>query len=146
MSYQIWVGFIFVYQKSLKWMFKTGFWVQNHILNLCSSGYCKVKKLVWNVREMLASWYILDTLWISIFCPLKIYFFSISFFCVLIFGKSAFLSISRNIGEAREGYWLVYSGTSIHCSQWHCPSKSRQCFLSQTYILNLRRKRVKDNG
>ena len=39
-------------------MFKTRFWVQNHLLNLCSSavnsqmllGYCVVKKLVWNVR------------------------------------------------------------------------------------------------
>ena len=26
----------FVYQKSLKWTFKTGFWVLNHLNNLCS--------------------------------------------------------------------------------------------------------------
>ena len=38
LSHQIWVGFIFVYQKSLKWTFKTSFWVQNHLLNLCSSA------------------------------------------------------------------------------------------------------------
>ena len=31
-----WLRFIFVYQKSLKRTFKTGFWVQNHLLNLCS--------------------------------------------------------------------------------------------------------------
>ena len=37
MSYQIWVGY-FVYQKSLKRTFKTGFWVQNHLMNLCSSA------------------------------------------------------------------------------------------------------------
>ena len=36
MSYQIWVWFILVYQKTLKRMFKTGFWVQNHLLNLCT--------------------------------------------------------------------------------------------------------------
>ena len=47
--------FIFVYQKSSKQTFKTGFWVQNHLLNLCSSAVnsqrllCN-KKLVWNVR------------------------------------------------------------------------------------------------
>ena len=52
LSYQISVGFIFVYQKSLKRTFKTGFWVQNHRLNLLwiHKGYCVVKKLVWNVR------------------------------------------------------------------------------------------------
>ena len=33
LSYQIWVG----YQKSLKQTFKTGFWVQNHLLNSCST-------------------------------------------------------------------------------------------------------------
>ena len=54
LSYQIWVGFIFVYQKSLKWVLKTCFWVQNHLLNLCSNalnskGYCLIKKLVWKV-------------------------------------------------------------------------------------------------
>ena len=37
LSYQIWVWFIFLYQKSLKRTFQTGFWVQNHLLNLCSS-------------------------------------------------------------------------------------------------------------
>ena len=36
--YQIWTGFIFLYQKSLKQTFKTGFWEQNHLLNLCSSA------------------------------------------------------------------------------------------------------------
>ena len=35
LSYQIWVEFIFVYQKSLKRPFKTSFWVQNYLLNLC---------------------------------------------------------------------------------------------------------------
>ena len=35
-SYQIWVRFSFAYQKSIKPTFKTGFWVQNHLLNLCS--------------------------------------------------------------------------------------------------------------
>ena len=33
-----WVGFIFVYQKSLKQTFKNSFWVQNHLLNLCSGA------------------------------------------------------------------------------------------------------------
>ena len=33
-SYEIWVGFISVYQKSLKQIFKTGFWVQNHVFRL----------------------------------------------------------------------------------------------------------------
>ena len=51
----------FVFQKSLKRMFKTGFLEQNHLLNLCSSamnskGYCVVKKLLWNVR-IKAFWY-----------------------------------------------------------------------------------------
>ena len=55
LSYQIWVGFIFVCQKSLERTFKTGFRVQNHPLNLYSiavnhKGYCVVKKLLWNVR------------------------------------------------------------------------------------------------
>ena len=36
--YQILVGFIFVYQKSLKRTFKNSFSVQNHLLNLCSSA------------------------------------------------------------------------------------------------------------
>ena len=42
--------FIFIYQKSL---FQTGFWVQNHLLNVelwIHKGYLVVKKLVWNVR------------------------------------------------------------------------------------------------
>ena len=54
MSYQIWFGYIFVYQKSLKHTFKTGFWVQNHIwicvlMMWIHKVYCEVKKLVWNV-------------------------------------------------------------------------------------------------
>ena len=54
----------FVYQKSLKRTFKTSFWVQIHLLNLCSSavnpkGYYVVKKLVWNVR-IKAFWYTKD--------------------------------------------------------------------------------------
>ena len=73
-SYQIWVGFIFVNQKSINKRLKLFLWVQNHLLNLCSShvnsqryyvvngwcvmfvlklsgnkGYYIVKKLVWNV-------------------------------------------------------------------------------------------------
>ena len=60
MSYQIWVGFIFVYQKYFQ-TFKISFWVQNRLLNLCSSavdtGYCVVKKLVWNIR-IKAFWFI----------------------------------------------------------------------------------------
>ena len=32
------VIFIFVYKKSLKQKFKAGFWVQNHLLNLCYSA------------------------------------------------------------------------------------------------------------
>ena len=48
-SYQIWVRFIFIYQKPLKRTFKTGFWVQNCllicVLVLCSvyihKGYCE---------------------------------------------------------------------------------------------------------
>ena len=44
----------------LKRTFKR-FWIQNHLLNLCSraansKGYCVVKKLVWNVC-MKAFWY-----------------------------------------------------------------------------------------
>ena len=38
LSHQIWVGFIFVYQKSLKRTFQTGLWVLIHLLNLCSSA------------------------------------------------------------------------------------------------------------
>ena len=39
-SYQICVGFIFIYMKSLKWTFKVNpfFYVQNHLLNLCSNA------------------------------------------------------------------------------------------------------------
>ena len=36
LSYKIEVKFIFVYQKSLTHRSKTGFWVQNHLLNLFS--------------------------------------------------------------------------------------------------------------
>ena len=63
LSYQIWVGFIFVCQKSLKRTFKTWFWVQNHLLYSIwvlvlwiYIGYCGVKKLVWNVC-IKALWY-----------------------------------------------------------------------------------------
>ena len=57
----IWVGFIFVYQKSLKRTFKTSFWVQNHLLSLCNSAVDSQRllcseKLVWNVR-IKAFWY-----------------------------------------------------------------------------------------
>ena len=37
-SYQIWVIFIFIYQKYLKQSFQTGFWVQNDLLNLFSGA------------------------------------------------------------------------------------------------------------
>ena len=49
--------FIFVYQKSSKRKFKTGFWVQDHLFNLCSSAVSSqrllfsqkagVKRYVW---------------------------------------------------------------------------------------------------
>ena len=54
-SYQTWVRFIFVYQKSLKQTFKTGveykitFWNCVLVL-LIHKGYCLDKNLVWNVR------------------------------------------------------------------------------------------------
>ena len=35
-SYQIWVRYIFFYQKSLKQTLKTCFCIQNHLLNLCT--------------------------------------------------------------------------------------------------------------
>ena len=58
-----WLRFIFLYQKSFKRTFIIGFWVQNHLLNLCSKR-CEftkvivylVKKLVWNVC-IKAFWY-----------------------------------------------------------------------------------------
>ena len=61
MSYQIWFGFNFVYHMSLKRTFKNGFWVQNHLWNLCSSAsnsrwFLCSKNLVWNVR-IKAFWY-----------------------------------------------------------------------------------------
>ena len=46
-SYQIWVWYIFVFQKFLKRTFKTGFWVQNHLLKLYSSAK--------NTRRLLCS-------------------------------------------------------------------------------------------
>ena len=54
-SYQIWVEFVCVYQKSLKQKFKTGFWVYVLVLWI-HKGYCVVKKLVWNVC-IKAFWY-----------------------------------------------------------------------------------------
>ena len=36
-SFQIWVRYFFVNQKSLKLTFKIGFRVQNHLFNLCNS-------------------------------------------------------------------------------------------------------------
>ena len=55
-SYQMWVRFIFAYQKSLKHTFQTGFGLQNQLLNLfcrvvISQRLFVVKKLVWNVRD-----------------------------------------------------------------------------------------------
>ena len=49
-----WLRFIFVYQKSLKQTFQTGFWVKNHHWNICfrvvnSQRLFVYKKLVWNV-------------------------------------------------------------------------------------------------
>ena len=46
--------FICVYKKSFKGMFQTGFWVQNHLLYMCSwvvnsQRLFLVKKLMWNV-------------------------------------------------------------------------------------------------
>jgi hypothetical protein len=62
LSYQIWVGFIFVYQKSfynerLKPVFeyKITFWICVLVLWM-HKGYCVVKELVWNVR-IKAFWY-----------------------------------------------------------------------------------------
>ena len=60
LSYQIWIGFIFVYKKSIKRTFKTGFWVEINswicVLELLIlKGYSVVKKL-WNVR-IKAFWY-----------------------------------------------------------------------------------------
>ena len=55
MSYQIWVGFIFVYQKSLKgrlklfFEYKITFWICVLVLWI-HNGYCVVKLLVWNIR------------------------------------------------------------------------------------------------
>ena len=53
--------FYFVQQKPLKWTFKTWFWVQNHLLNLCScvvnsQRLFVVKKLLLNIR-IKAFWY-----------------------------------------------------------------------------------------
>ena len=60
--------FIFVFQKSLKWTFKTGFWVQNNLWEKNNTRrqiqkglfihkcYFVVKKLVWNVC-IKAFWY-----------------------------------------------------------------------------------------
>ena len=54
-SYQIWVRFIFVYQKSLKrtlklvFEYKITFWICVLVMWI-HWGYCVVKKLVWNVR------------------------------------------------------------------------------------------------
>ena len=62
----------FVYQKSLKRLFKTSFWVQNNLLNLCSRAvnsqrlFGIIKKLGWNVR-------------IKSFCKLNILYLSWSF-------------------------------------------------------------------
>ena len=42
LSYQIWVGIIFVYQKSLKRTLKTGFWVQNHLSNSLARVDCLI--------------------------------------------------------------------------------------------------------
>ena len=44
-SYQIWVEFIFVYLKSLKRTVNTGFWLENHLLNLFSSAVNSQKLL-----------------------------------------------------------------------------------------------------
>ena len=66
-SHQIWVGFIFVYQKSLKRTFKTVFWVQNYLLNFCysvvtSQSFLVVKNLVLYVR-IKAFWYTRDIIY-----------------------------------------------------------------------------------
>ena len=46
-----WLRFIFVYQTCLNPTFKIGFWVQNHLLNLCSRGVnskkCKMFVFFW---------------------------------------------------------------------------------------------------
>ena len=61
LSYQIWVGSIFVYQKSLKQTFKPVFeykiifWIFVLVLWI-HKGYYVVKKLMWNVR-IKAFWY-----------------------------------------------------------------------------------------
>ena len=61
LSYQIQVGFIFVYQKSLKWTFKLVFEYKITYL-ICvlvlwiHKDYCVVKKLLWNVC-IIALWY-----------------------------------------------------------------------------------------
>ena len=62
LSYHFWVGFTFVYQKFLNRTIKTGFWVQNHLLNLCSNAVksqrllCSQKS---NLNEIfkLSFWY-----------------------------------------------------------------------------------------
>ena len=66
----------FVYQKSLKLTFKTGFWVQNNLLNCVlvlwiHKGYCVVKKLVWNVR--------IKAFWYTKLVSTNVYFYFVSF-------------------------------------------------------------------
>ena len=71
LSYQIWVRLIFVYQKSLKLSFKTGFQCKItfliYFLALWTHrGYYIVKKLVWNVR-IQAFWYTKNIMFYFIF-------------------------------------------------------------------------------
>jgi hypothetical protein len=59
LSYQICVRFIFINQKSLKWMFKTGFLIQNLFLNLWYSAVnsqyilLTLKSMVWQIQLMI---------------------------------------------------------------------------------------------
>ena len=89
--YNFWLGFIFVYQKSLKRTFKISFWVQNHLW-ICvrvlwiHKGYCVVKKQVWNVR-IKAFWYTKYFMYSKLKSLYNVKLFFMSVFAKLIYDK-----------------------------------------------------------
>ena len=107
----IWIGFIFVFQKSLKRTFKHGFWVQNYLL-ICvlavwiHKGYCVVKKLVWNVN-------------IKAF----LYPFFFAFWWTNIF----FADYLRQPGIIKWRIYLKLFGSIILCSNFK--DKEKHCYV-----------------